>query len=106
MLGGSKIENHHDYEGLSCESRASFMQLVELIKEMQESKIFREGNTLELAYCIWSAVHGLVMLSINNNLNVGVSVNMTKPETIADQKKLALRLMDNISEAMYQGLQA
>jgi AcrR family transcriptional regulator len=49
---------------------SAFKTLLELVMQMQEAHIFKKSNPLELAYVIWSAVHGFAMLHIDRQFEL------------------------------------
>lgn len=100
---GDKIENFNDYEGLNKKSKEIFGELVGQVSQLQEVKIFRAGDSFNMAYCVWSAVHGLVNLAIDDQVKLPVKV---KPKTKKYQTILrdhCLKLTDEMNIAFLKG---
>jgi len=73
-----------NYRNDSCESASlaevaeqSFLVLVNIIQEGQETGIFRESNTLNLARTAWSLVHGQAMLTLDHRFKITTDEDFT-----------------------------
>ena len=71
MFGNYRHDDNCDQSsGLASVAEQSFMVLVSVIREGQETGVFREGETLNLARIAWSLVHGQAMLALDQRIKV------------------------------------
>ncbi len=68
MFSGLTIERTA-YPDLYATSKTSLFLIVETIKRGQERKEISEGNPLHFTMLVWSLIHGLAMLLIENQIN-------------------------------------
>ncbi len=73
-----------NYRNDSCESASlaevaeqSFMVLVNIIQEGQETGVFQDSNTLNLARTAWSLVHGQAMLTLDHRFKMTTKEDFT-----------------------------
>ncbi len=64
MFGGFVLKPE-DHPECKQSGDSAFEALLAMVIEMQEAKIFRKTNPLQLAHLIWSSVHGFAMLLID-----------------------------------------
>jgi AcrR family transcriptional regulator len=100
---GDKIEQHQKYPGLVSKSKLAFGELVALVERAQNAHQFRKGNSFHRAYCIWSGVHGLVNLAIDDHVKLPQEVDPSSKEYPAILKEHCLQLTDDMTMAFFTG---
>jgi AcrR family transcriptional regulator len=70
VMFGAHRKEHDRFPQLVQASEESFGVLVNLISEGQATGVFRSGAPDQLAKVVWSVMHGLVMLIIDQQIKV------------------------------------
>ena len=74
----------------------AFQGLVRIVRNCQDSGIFQEGETLELAFTAWTGMHGLALLTTSGFLDDYASTS--------DQvRNLSSRLANTLLQGMSRG---
>ncbi|MEM9103747.1 MAG: TetR/AcrR family transcriptional regulator [Pseudomonadota bacterium] len=97
------IPNKDEYESLYQETAQSFQYLNDIIKELQQSGKLKKGNTLEKAYAIWAALHGIVSLVIEDNLYVESFAFIPRHNSFEERRTLAIRIMEEQMKGLLKG---
>ena len=74
------VSNRHDYLELERAERLSFELLVQVLRECQQAKCIRSTDAQELARILWSQVHGLAMLILDEQI---VATEQAEVENLA-----------------------
>jgi AcrR family transcriptional regulator len=67
MFGGSVAVQAQDSE-LASEGRGAFQALVDALTALQKEGVVRADDTVQMATYVWSLVHGMAMLAIDEKL--------------------------------------
>ena len=69
MFGGHLKEDWSRYPDLMLQAQATFMLLVDAVREEQRRRRLGAGDPVELAEIIWSLSHGVATLGVARQLN-------------------------------------
>jgi AcrR family transcriptional regulator len=100
---GDKIQNFDYYKNLSFKSKETFGELVGQVERLQKEKLFRKGDSFNIAYCVWSSVHGLVNLAIDDQVKLPISVKPGSKKYQGVLKEHCLKLTDEMNNAFLIG---
>ncbi|MGF1482651.1 MAG: TetR/AcrR family transcriptional regulator [Cyanophyceae cyanobacterium] len=81
LMFGPSISNRHDYLELERAERLSFELLVGGLQECQRAKCIRSTDARQLARILWSQVHGLAMLILDEQIN---ATDLAEVERLAE----------------------
>lgn len=99
LMFSHTIVNFMEYPGMLKAGQEAFDVLHNSVRLLQSKNVVRQGNSLEIAYMIWSFTHGFVLLSQDGKLK-GVQTEMdTQSKSEEDlMKSLFLMIGEGITK--------
>ena len=76
VMFARELANRALYPALQQASRNTMKMLEEVVKEGQNSKLIIPGNSRDIAVMLWSSVHGVTELFINNQMPKNYTANL------------------------------
>lgn len=92
LMFSHSITNFHEYPDTMKAGQAAFDVLHNSVQYLQSKRIVRAGNSLEIAYMIWSFTHGFVLLSQDGKLQ-GVQTETAQNHKSEEELMTSLFLM-------------
>ncbi len=93
IMFSSVLEKEKEYPDLVEMSQKAFRQVVEIVASSQEAGVLREGPGELTAVIVWSAVHGLIALSLEGQI----------PRTVQEQFSLRQMLIFTLNQLCRPG---
>ena len=82
VMFGGVIEKHDAYPALQSASKEAFAQLIAVIQTLQDREYIVKGLPIQLAVAMWSMLHGLAVLLIENQIPTTILEETPKEQII------------------------